>query len=274
MITANIYFAHWLRQDILQFPVQVDIYNVHADRPKNPYVVNVLNISNEPENTRMSNKKVVELAPYFDLILTWDENILKVVDNGKMFLCGMTWIRESDISKVENKKFKVSTFCTSKNMTANHYMRQKLWNRQKEITEVPIEFWNSSHNPMANIFDNPELGPEPHEKIVMFDSMFHIAIENSCYNNYFTEKLMDCFQTKTIPIYVGAPNIDKFFNIKGMFIVEDVKHIIGLCNCLTENDYYRKLKYAEENYVLSQEYCRDFSERVYEAIMEHLDGKV
>jgi len=41
---------------------------------------------------------------------------------------------------------------------------------------------------------------------------YSIAIENSFSNDYFTEKINDCFLSHTFPIYYGCPNLEKYFN--------------------------------------------------------------
>lgn len=270
MFKSVIHFAHWLDANRLMFPRQVEIYNVHASVPNNLDSFNVLNISNEPEPTRMSNKKVLEVASHYDLILTWDEEILEKCSNSKMFYCGMTWIRQDDMQHVINdkKRFEVSTSCTSKNTTHNHRMRQKLWNRQLEIKNITNVFWNSSHCSMPMINNNPVLGEHPHQKIDMFFAQYHIAIENSCMNNYFSEKLMDCFMTETIPIYIGCPNVDKFFNINGIIVAKDENDVIEICNSLDVNFYESKITSIKENKELCKEYCRDFTDRIYDAIKE------
>tara|TARA_Y100000816_G_C26103816_1_gene585829 strand:+ start:2382 stop:3314 length:933 start_codon:yes stop_codon:yes gene_type:complete len=43
------------------------------------------------------------------------------------------------------------------------------------------------------------------------DYSYSIAIENSCVENYFSEKFSDCILAWTIPIYYGCPNIHKYF---------------------------------------------------------------
>jgi len=40
---------------------------------------------------------------------------------------------------------------------------------------------------------------------------YSLCIENSCYDNYFTEKITDCLLSWTIPIYFGCTNIEKYF---------------------------------------------------------------
>ena len=48
-------------------------------------------------------------------------------------------------------------------------------------------------------------------EIVYQDYMFNIAIENSCDNYYFTEKIINPLLYNCIPVYLGAKEIDKYF---------------------------------------------------------------
>ena len=52
------------------------------------------------------------------------------------------------------------------------------------------------------------------------DYRFSFAMENDCYESYFTEKLHDCLLTGTMPIYLGAPNIGDFYNLDGIVIMD------------------------------------------------------
>lgn len=38
---------------------------------------------------------------------------------------------------------------------------------------------------------------------------------------YFTEKILDCFTTGTIPIYQGAPDIGDYCNAEGIVVIDD-----------------------------------------------------
>ncbi len=51
--------------------------------------------------------------------------------------------------------------------------------------------------------------------------MFSVAIENASYETYFTEKLLDCFATGTIPIYLGSPDVGDYFDSNGIITLED-----------------------------------------------------
>ncbi|KAH8064746.1 hypothetical protein JL722_1626 [Aureococcus anophagefferens] len=51
---------------------------------------------------------------------------------------------------------------------------------------------------------------------------FHVAIENVRRDGYFTEKLLDCFLLRTVPIYWGCPNLADFgFDATGVIVVDD-----------------------------------------------------
>lgn len=50
------------------------------------------------------------------------------------------------------------------------------------------------------------------DKIVALqDYRFHVVLENSSFDHYFSEKLTDCILAGTYPIYYGCPNIDEYF---------------------------------------------------------------
>ena len=53
------------------------------------------------------------------------------------------------------------------------------------------------------------------------DYMFSVAIENGEYETYFTEKILDCFATGTIPVYLRAPDIENHFNMDGIITLSD-----------------------------------------------------
>jgi len=66
----------------------------------------------------------------------------------------------------------------------------------------------------------------------LLDYRYSIAIENSRQECYFSEKLIDCFLTWTMPIYWGCPNISKYFPEESLITfsedtVNDIQEIIS-----------------------------------------------
>ena len=75
------------------------------------------------------------------------------------------------------------------------------------------------------------------------DYMFSIVIENSSYSSYWSEKILDCFATGTIPIYLGSPDIDKWFNPDGIIFLDDKFDF----NILSAELYNKKIDAVIEN---------------------------
>ena len=73
---------------------------------------------------------------------------------------------------------------------------------------------------------------------------FSIAIENDDTNSYFSEKLLDCFLTYTIPIYWGAKSVDNVFNKHGIIRINNITDICSL----TYSDYSDRIEAVKENY--------------------------
>lgn len=85
---------------------------------------------------------------------------------------------------------------------------------------------------------------------------YNIALENDKYDYYFTEKIMNCFAAKTIPIYYGCPSIGDFFNINGIIIIkeptlESIQEALSICS---EDDYESRREAIEDNFERVKKY--------------------
>ena len=79
--------------------------------------------------------------------------------------------------------------------------------------------------------------------------MFNIAIENvSCDDNYFSEKIIDCFLTGTVPVYHGCIHIGEFFDERGILSFQTQEELDTIMNSLTPEKYQEMLPYVEANY--------------------------
>jgi hypothetical protein len=192
----------------------------------------------------------------YNYILTYHQDILDNFPNSMVSVTPTTWVRDYE---PEKKEFNVSSVFGNKHLSLylpgleGYNVRWELFTRREEI-KIDKMFYLSSSSPI------PDINYEEHLilkdlKTPMFDSQFHIAIENTNkIKNAFSEKLIDCFHTRTIPIYYGPSNIGDFFNAKGIFIVNSVDDIINVCNGLNENTYDSLRDVIEENYNISLNY--------------------
>ena len=102
---------------------------------------------------------------------------------------------------------------------------------------------------------------------------FSFAIENSIQPNYFTEKLLDCFAHKVVPIYWGCPNIDEFFHPQGILQFETIEELKDLLITIDEFTYDSMIDYVEENYnrVINGKYNGGFIERIGREVQSYID---
>jgi hypothetical protein len=226
----------------------VDFHNIN--KPLNKDTIKILYILEPPEIIPQFTQMAINMQNDFDFIFTHNEDILKACKNSVLFEFGTTWIKEN--YSFPEKKFEISTLVGGKLMAPGHHLRQKLWYKQDKIINPTNFFLSGNMNQgIENFRNNQILGKE---KEPLFNSQFHIVIENTKRNNWFTEKLIDCLYTKTIPIYYGSPNIGDYFDLGGMFIVDSVNDIVEVCNSLKENTYNQMKEKIEKNYELSKKF--------------------
>ena len=84
------------------------------------------------------------------------------------------------VFKFPKKKFQISalsSFGGTGKLTDGHKLRQKLYYKQKKITN-PIDFYMSQRSGIENVFENKVMA-DTFRKEELFNSQFHICIENS-----------------------------------------------------------------------------------------------
>ena len=90
------------------------------------------------------------------------------------------------------------------------------------------------------------------KKVCWEDSMFSICIENSSHHGYHTEKIIDAFLSKTVPIYWGCKDLETFYDMDGIILCKNVQEFIDKTNALTEKDYYSRKVAIDHNYKIAK----------------------
>jgi len=93
------------------------------------------------------------------------------------------------------------------------------------------------------------------------DYRFSVAFENARWPGYFTEKIVDCFLTGTVPIYYGDPRIGDFFDVRGIIVLAGSR-----LPHLTPALYDRMLPYVRDNYERAQQFRRSRIQRLYDQL--------
>lgn len=205
---------------------------------------------------------IIQNHKQFDAIITHHPDVLESCENSYLLVRGTAWVFDYNFPE---KSYSVSNLAGEKTQTKGHLLRQKIHYKQNKI-KINKNFFVGKFGGVEKFEGNSVLTGK---KDPMYDSQFNIAIENVKQDNWFTEKIIDCFQTKTVPVYWGCPNIGDWFNEKGIIVVDNVNDIIDACNSINESTYQEMIPYIEENYEKSHEFVR-VNERMFDLIKEIL----
>ena len=200
--------------------------------------------------------ELIKVGDQFDLILCADERLAEL-PNAKIFPFGSSWITD-DFENYE-KRFELMHIVGWKTRLEGHALRHHVRDIFNKVNNIPLKVY---------FRPDPEGMFEPDGKNKCFDtSQFAIIIENSQCKHYFTEKIVDCFMTKTIPLYWGCPNIDEYFNTAGIIKFTDLDDCYNKILALTPDIYDNKLDVIEENYNTAVKY-RDLNGRIRDEILQ------
>ena len=159
----------------------------------------------------------------YDKIFTWSEELCALHDRICWIPGNGSWIRDPQIYPKDKL---ISILASNKSHLPGHQQRLHMLDQLKDYAPL-----------FGRGFNEIE-----YKEDALADYMFSVAIENN--DQYFSEKLLDCFLTGTIPIYYGTPSVGKWFNTEGMILLEDSFDI----ESLTEDVYYDKMDAVKDNF--------------------------
>lgn len=167
----------------------------------------------------------------FDEVWTHDLNLIKIHPKFK-WVPGMgSWIKKP---KLHNKTKHISMITSNKQMTPQQKYRVNFALENKNKLDL---FGRGFKH-----INNKEEG--------LSDYMFSVCIENDTYDTYFTEKILDCFMTGTIPVFKGTKKITHHFNDKSIIFLDDINDL----DFLSSDFYYENMDSIKENLEISTEY--------------------
>ena len=164
---------------------------------------------------------------HYKKIFTCDYSLISLHDRIEFCPPGsnMPWVTDEP----KDKTNLVSIVSSGKNTTDGHKLRNKC-----------VEY--CLNNPGFDVYGRA-FNPIERKDEALLPYMFSIVYENCCCDKYYTEKITDCFASKTIPIYWGTNLIKEDFNEDGIIFVDDLPKTI-----LSAELYHSKIDSVNENY--------------------------
>lgn len=169
----------------------------------------------------------------FKYIYTWDQELLNLDDRFKFYFGSGHYIENP---KIYNKTKLVSMVASEKNRGPGYTERLGYVNKFKN----QIIRYGKGANFVEKIDDAHK------------DYMFSLVFENEKVDWAYSEKIMNCFATGTIPIYLGSkipPPIG--LDTKGIIYLDKDFNP----SMLTENLYYDLFDSVKHNFEVSQKYA-------------------
>ena len=198
----------------------------------------------------------------FDKIYTFCQSFIDRYPQAELFEWGSSWLDFKDL-KI-NKTNNVSFVTSNKSQSKGHKLRMDIYEYLKGV-DVSNGLQYYSH-----------MSPPFHERRNDFfeSSKFHIAVENSQQKNYFTEKIIDCFASKTVPIYYGCPNINEWFNMDGIITFNSIDQLENILSSLDEKKYDVRLDAIQDNYERAKKFHsdNDVVPRLTDRIVKEVNG--
>jgi hypothetical protein len=194
----------------------------------------------------------------YEYVFTHDSKLLNALPNAKPILWGGVWCRSENPEKTKL----ISMICSDKELCYLHKERIRIARKYKDKIDV---YGTIDGGEYVNALDSLE------------NYMYSVVIENYIDDIWFTEKICNCFATKTIPIYYGARDIDEYFNSEGIIHCSSIDDIEWWIETILENTdksermYIKKIKSVNENYELSKQYEK-FDEWFYKTYEKEIGG--
>lgn len=175
----------------------------------------------------------------FKYIFTFDSRLLQL-PNAKLLIYGQ--ITAEFPHDVKNKA--VSMVASNKDFCEGHRNRQYVAYTLKGTIDTFGQFDGGDFCEDSDYLKN---------------YMFNVAMENYSDGHYFTEKICNCFASRTVPIYWGCPNIGQYFNMDGIIYCSTPDEAIEKAKEIVRDpkaEYNKRRIAIEDNYQRVQKYRR------------------
>ena len=210
-----------------------------ADAPTHQSHHKVAWLLESPEVTRKAYKSIIKDKQRFDRVLTFHQPLLEQLANTRFTPIGGCWLHAHDWA-IHTKKQNLSIIASAKKSLPGHKLRHDIISlHQREINFIA-----------GNGYIPINLKIE-----ALRDFRYSLCIENCRENFYFSEKLIDCFLSGTVPIYWGCPSIGLFFNLDGLIVFENPRQLKAMLASINESDYAQRLSAIKDNFERAKRYA-------------------
>ena len=179
----------------------------------------------------------------FDMVFTHSSHLLATLKNAFFAPGGGVWIGGSHAGgeiAISQKSQMCSMISSYKVSAPLHRRRLAYALAIRMFTPTRVKVFLGSKKP----FSAPATGKYA----------FNICVENYIDEMYFTERLLNCFATGTVPIYLGSRQLPETFAEQGVLRFRNFRELLELVPSLSTEMYERLLPFVKHNFEAVQEF--------------------
>lgn len=190
------------------------------------------------EITPLEYSWVLKNSNKFSSIFTFDKDLLEALPQAKFVPLGGCWIDESD-RQIHNKTKNISLIASKKKTTTGQKLRHQIVRQYQGSIDG---LYGGAYLPVEKKLQ------------ALKNYRYSIVIENTYKDYYFSEKLIDCLVTGTIPIYWGCPSVEEFFDKKGFIRFTNIRDLDEIFLKIGEEDYLSRIDSILKNFEIAKQY--------------------
>lgn len=189
-------------------------------------------------------------------ILSHSPRVLAACPNARYVPHGNSWLRRA-VDPDAPKSERIALIASAKRSTEGHRLRHRIaaWSRR---AAPDLALLGGGYRPL----DDKAEGHLPYR--------FSVVIENSREPGYFTEKLVDSLLCGSVPIYWGAPDIDRYFDPAGMIACASEAELREAIRWADTADFEARRPALRGNHGRAERYA-DFRSRCAEVLASDRD---
>jgi hypothetical protein len=191
-----------------------------------------------------------ELLRRYDHVGTFYQELLALGPPFMPFCFGTSWV-ETQLAEADLKKLRLVSFVGSiRHGEHNGYVFRSTVARRLMV-DGRVDCFGYGIREISSKLE----GLAPYA--------FSVAMENVRYDGYFTEKLIDCFLTDTVPIYWGSSGIGRWFDPRGILCFERQDQLLMILDTLDWERYASMLPFVRRNRDRARQENWDSTEGIY-----------
>jgi len=132
----------------------------------------------------------------------------------------------------------ISVVLSNKHLTSGHVRKNDFVEKLKFHFGKRLDVFGVGHNEIEDKWD------------AIAKYRYHLVLENSSVNDYWTEKLSDCYLAGSFPFYYGCKNINSYFPAEAYIEIDinEIERTIELIEkAISDNVYEKSQKYLAQS---------------------------